>query len=144
MDDSISRQAAIGTLNLGAEYLRRVLDDVDIVGVERAKYEWGLGLIESYISDMKELPSVQSEPITVNIDHELTQEEYEKLRKDMANAPIMLLPSEQPEQKNGKWVYNSPVTMKCDQCGFVIKDWDWHRFKFCPNCNADMRERGTG
>ena len=40
-------------------------------------------------------PSAQPEPITVNIDHELTQDEYEKLRKDMANAPIMLLPSAQ-------------------------------------------------
>ena len=42
-----------------------------------------------------DIPSAQPEPITVNIDHELTQEEYEKLRKDMANAPIMLLPSAQ-------------------------------------------------
>ena len=49
------------------------------------------------------------------------------------------LPSAQPERKMGKWIYNSPVTMKCDQCGFVIKDWDWHRFKFCPNCDCDMR-----
>ena len=49
------------------------------------------------------------------------------------------LPSAQPERKTGKWIYNSPVTMKCDQCGFVIKDWDWHRFKFCPNCDCDMR-----
>ena len=39
----------------------------------------------------------QSELVTVNIDHELTQEEYEKLRKDMANAPIMLLPSTQSD-----------------------------------------------
>lgn len=49
------------------------------------------------------------------------------------------LPSAQPERKTGKWIYNSPVTMKCDQCGFVIKDWDWHRFKFCPNCDCDIR-----
>ena len=59
--DCISRQDAIDVLNVGAELLRRVLDDADIVGVERAKYEWGLGLIESYISDMKDLPSVQPE-----------------------------------------------------------------------------------
>ena len=44
----------------------------------------------------------------------------------------------QPERKTGKWIPNSPVTMKCDQCGFVIKDWDWHRFNFCPNCGAEM------
>ena len=65
--DLIERQAAIDALNVGAELLRRVLDDADIVGAERAKYEWGLGLIESSISDMKELPSVQSEPIRINL-----------------------------------------------------------------------------
>lgn len=59
MADLIYRQQAIDTLNVGAEFLRRVLDDADIVGAERAKYEWGLGLIESYISDMKELPPAQ-------------------------------------------------------------------------------------
>ena len=48
------------------------------------------------------------------------------------------LPSVQPERKRGKWVYNSPVTMKCNQCGLVIKDWDWHRFKYCPNCGLAM------
>ena len=54
------------------------------------------------------------------------------------------LPSAQPERKRGKWIYNSPVTMKCDQCGLVIKDWDWHRFKFCPNCDCDMRGEENG
>lgn len=52
---------------------------------------------------------------------------------------IDALPTVQPERKMGEWIYNSPVTMKCNQCGFVIKDWDWHRFKFCPNCDCDMR-----
>ena len=54
------------------------------------------------------------------------------------------LPSAQQERKKGKWIYNSPVTMKCNQCGFVIKDWDWHRFKYCPNCIADMRGESDG
>ena len=45
-------------------------------------------------------------------------------------------PTIEPERKTGKWIPNSPVTMKCDQCGFVIKDWDWHRFNFCPNCGS--------
>ena len=46
MADVIDRQAVIDTLDDGAEFLRRALDDADIVGVERAKYEWGLKLIE--------------------------------------------------------------------------------------------------
>lgn len=59
--DAISRQAAIDELNVSAELLRRVLDDADIVGAVRAKYEWGLELIELHISVMKELPSAQPE-----------------------------------------------------------------------------------
>ena len=66
MDDLISRQAAIDALDVGTELLRRVLDNADVVGVEREKFEWGLGLIESYISDMKALPSAQSERTCVN------------------------------------------------------------------------------
>ena len=60
--DSISRQEAINALDVGAELLRRVLDGTDVVGAERAKYEWGLGLIESCIADVKELSSAQPEP----------------------------------------------------------------------------------
>lgn len=62
-DDLISRQAAIDTLNVGAELLRRVLDGTDVVGAQREKYEWGLGLLEWYISDMKELQSAEPEII---------------------------------------------------------------------------------
>ena len=59
MKDLISRQAAIDVLDGGAELLKRVLDDTDIVGSEREKFAWGLGLLESFIEDMKELPSAQ-------------------------------------------------------------------------------------
>jgi hypothetical protein len=61
--DLIERQAAIDVLEIDAEFLNRVLDDTDVVGSERRKYEWGLGLIESYISDICELPSAQPEII---------------------------------------------------------------------------------
>lgn len=64
----IYRQAAIDALDIGAELWRRVLDDVDIVGIEREKYEWGLGLIEAYIEDIKELPSVQPEQTRIFVE----------------------------------------------------------------------------
>ena len=63
MSDLISRQDAIDDLLTSKEFLLRVLDDMDIVGQEREKFSWELGLIESYINDMKELPSVESEII---------------------------------------------------------------------------------
>ena len=59
MKDLISQQAAIDALDVGAELVRRVLDDADIAGAEREKFKWELELIESYISDMKALPSAQ-------------------------------------------------------------------------------------
>lgn len=57
--DTIYRQAAIDILSLGKEILSRVLDDTDVVGTDREKYSCGLGLIESYIKDIEELPPVQ-------------------------------------------------------------------------------------
>lgn len=63
---------------------------------------------------------------------------YDKYPACLEEAIDYIDQTPQPERKKGKWIYNSPVTMKCDQCGFVIKDWDWHRFKFCPNCGCAM------
>ena len=59
MSNLIDRQAAIDVLETGAEFLRRVLDDTDVVGNEREKFAWGLELVELFIDDMKELPSVE-------------------------------------------------------------------------------------
>lgn len=61
MNDLISRQAVIDSFEAYAEMLRIVLDNTDIVGNEREKFAWGLKLIESFISDMKELPSAETE-----------------------------------------------------------------------------------
>ena len=91
MDDSISRQDAIDMLEM-------------YPFTEYGDYEEAREVINR-------LPSAQPEPITVNIDHELTQEECEKLRKDISNAPIMLSPSAQqwipcserlPSEKDGQ------------------------------------------
>ena len=68
----------------------------------------------------------------------------EAMTKAMLIQSVKQMDAAQPERKRGRWIYNSPVTMKCDQCGLVIKDWDWHRFKFCPNCDCDMRGEENG
>lgn len=62
MDDLISRKAAIDTLDFCKEVLNRALD-MGVVGNEREKFEWGIDLIETYIFDMKKLPSAQPEII---------------------------------------------------------------------------------
>lgn len=59
--DVIYRQQAIDVLDVGKELLSCALDNMDIVGNDREKFEWGLGLIESYIDDIKDIPSAQPE-----------------------------------------------------------------------------------
>lgn len=135
--DTIRRQDAIDVLTIGEEMLNRVLDDFDIVGTVRTQYEWGLGLIQSYIEDIKELPSAQPERC-----------------EDCKNFSKTRLLIPQPERKKGKWIYcEHDVAMcdgyRCDKCGFFVP-WDYqHKFidfikdyKLCPSCGADMRGEG--
>lgn len=73
--DCVSRQAAIDEIDVCAELLRRVLDDANIVGAEREKYRWGLGLIESCIFDMKELQSVHPIPKWIPVTERLPEKD---------------------------------------------------------------------
>lgn len=56
--DLIYRQAALEVLKTSADLIRRALDCMDLVGAERDKFEWGLGLIDPLIYDMESLPPV--------------------------------------------------------------------------------------
>lgn len=110
MNDLISRQAVIDTLNVDAELLKRALDDTDIIGAERAEYAWGLGLIESCIFDVKELPSAKPERqrgkwIEVN-------DAYNRI---------------------------SGRCSVCGWEAHMYED-DVVGMDFCPNCGADMRK----
>lgn len=60
-NDLIRRADAIDALSYGKEMLNLALDDMDVVGAEREKYLWGLGLIESTIKDIEQLPSAEPE-----------------------------------------------------------------------------------
>lgn len=48
------------------------------------------------------LPSAQPEPIKVSVDHEMAEEELKELKKKIADSPVALLPSAQPEQLTDK------------------------------------------
>lgn len=68
-NDLISRREAIEIISTCEELLKRTLDDMDVVGNVREKYEWGLGLTKAFIDDIKELPSAQPTLYGYNIDH---------------------------------------------------------------------------
>lgn len=98
------------------ELIKQIEADAEHIETPLAKM-----LLYANISDIKHAPTI-AQPKSY-------REGYQAGFKDA-----------QSERKKGKWIYNSPVTMKCNQCGLTIKDWNWHRFKYCPNCGADMRE----
>lgn len=130
MSDLIDRQAAIDALD------RFSLGETDAV-----KLAFRMG------DYLKRLPSAQLEPIKINIDHELAKDEYEKLRKDLADAPIVLL----PERKTGRWIEmgrnkDGTHNLCCGACGkFKFKSkghansqYTKERYKFCGGCGAKM------
>ena len=84
-EDAVSRQAAIDVLSLGKEILSRVLDDIDVVGTDREKYSWGLGLIESNIKDIEELPSVTPQRTGKWIDDNCSECGFYVYHGDMRN-----------------------------------------------------------
>ena len=123
MDDLISRQAAIDTLAIDEELLKRILDNADnadIVDNEREKYEWGLGLTESHIADIKDLPSAQPE----RKNGRWIGEERQRLI----------------DETDGGYVYVTDIWWYCSECGNP-KGYVGHKpeDKYCNECGADMR-----
>lgn len=55
---------------------------------------------------------------------------------------LMLLPSAEPKRKHGYW-NGKPIcgyaTVRCSVCGEAFLENNG-RWKYCPNCGADMRE----
>jgi hypothetical protein len=128
MDDLISRQAVI-----------EAIDSV-LVEDESCKVWFKLAV--------KNLPSAQPEPLTVNIDNELTKDECDRLKQVMRDSPILLLPSAQSERKKGKWIREDGIAhgivsrvVKCSLCGKnagLSEEGFWNLSDFCPNCGARM------
>ena len=80
-NDLISRQAAIDFIDAG-----RLCNPNEP--------RWSDNEIVNFL---KSRPSAQPEPLTVNIDNELTKDECDRLKQVMRDSPILLLPSAQPE-----------------------------------------------
>jgi len=78
----------------------------DLISRQAAIKEFGCceltpdgGIDANYAIDfLKQLPSAQHEPIRLRLDHELSKEEYERLKKGCAEQPIILLPKESAQQ----------------------------------------------
>lgn len=73
--------------------------------------------------DLKKIPSVtpssQPEPIRLRLDHELSKEECERLKKDCAEQPIILLPKESAQP-------GEDIRAMCGECDA------WNQYKNYP------------
>ena len=158
MSDLINRQDAIDILSLGEEILNRVLDDMDVVGTDREKYSWGLGLIESNIKDIEDLPSADASlmqdrcKIDASSDlisrralrdamyHEAFETDTEMQRWDsgcwiryrLFEKTIINLPS---AERTGEWEVYAIGAYTCSCCNFYSRS----KSNYCPNCGARMK-----
>ena len=93
------------------------------------------------------MPSAQPEPLMINFAREIDRETYEKLKKSMANAPVLIMAMNdvQPERKKGKWIEQEEyecVYYECSACGEPWTTIDGtpqdNGMNYCPNCGAKM------
>ena len=83
-DDLISRQAAI-------DAIRKIYDSVGILGEK-----WAVDKCQMAIKD---LPSAQPETSILTVTVNPDSEEIERVAREIKDAPVMVLPSAQPEQR---------------------------------------------
>ena len=60
--------------------------------------------------------------------------------KLFAKEQVQSLPPVTPTRPKGHWLYSDDLyeTYICSECNYDSEDYD--KYKFCPNCGADMRE----
>lgn len=118
MDDLIKRCDVLEDIDEGADLLRTVLDEMDLVGSDREEFEFGLELLGALIDDIKQIPSAEPE------------------RKKGKWIKV-----------HGFCTLGGDPVWKCSECGkgvhvygvesyrTDISDGQW---KACPGCGAEM------
>ena len=101
-EDAVSRQT------LQKELALYPIDDV--TSEDEAGYNRAINDIQKMVLH---LPSAQPEPIKVSVDREMTEEELKELKKKIADSPVVLLPSAQPERT-------------CVNCGRTANNGGWY------------------
>ena len=94
----------------------------------RALWHYEQALME--IREMLET-SAQPEPIKLHVDHALTEEEIKNLKHKIADSPIVLMPSAQPEM------------VKCKKCRYVYYDEEFGNY-WCDRMSDPFRVEADG
>ena len=108
-NDTIYRQDAIDSM------MKLQAEDIEAYGASIPEGFDG----DRAVTALKALPSAQPEPIRLRLDHELSKEEYERLKKDCAEQPIILLPKESAQP-------GEDIRAMCGECDA------WNQYKNYP------------
>ena len=75
------------------------------------------------------------------IDSDLLQEDFKADHGGKRSLMIDTQPTaDVRENVKGIWEIDvAGQTAKCDQCHFLVYDFQARAYAFCPNCGADMR-----
>ncbi|HCI73504.1 MAG TPA: hypothetical protein DHV42_03070 [Lachnospiraceae bacterium] len=71
-------------------------------------------------------------------------DDYDEISAKGIAERVKALPSVQPQQKTGRWIYdgeykNGMMRMKCSNCRTVIETFDCQsRLRYCQNCGSKM------
>ena len=72
-------------------------------------------------------------------------ERYDEQRRGVLTAVNIvedIEPADVVQVVHARWKNNSPITIKCSCCEYVIQDWRYSECKYCPKCGAKMDARG--
>lgn len=137
MNDLISREEAIDTLEENKEMINAALDSLTLDYNARRNLEQRRGQINEDIETIKELPSAQQR---WKPDEWCTDcKEYDHERNCCPRFNHVIRKTLEEQQKTGQWIEETDRKnhWHCSECGEVVglaKAW----YKYCYNCGAKM------
>ena len=150
MDDSISRQVAIGLVSYSIELCNKALDSITLGEKDRYAVEVERNSLLKLKDDIKLLSSAQPELLTDD-DFETIRIHLNAYKEKLCNQQrweeaeeyqriidrFIAFASAQP--RKGKWskemIGATPYKYRCSKCNKYSRAM----YDFCPNCGADMR-----
>lgn len=133
MSDLINRQDVIGLI-------RSMYPSSPIFPLSRKKWAEKYEPFIRVEREISNLPSALPEQIKINAE-DFNEEDLERLKKELENTPITLLP-EQPERKKGEWELNKDGNWACPFCEFDPYHDSMNGMNYCPNCGARLEWEG--
>ena len=142
----IDREQVLDCLNRNAEQIRETLDDYLLFTAEEEKFSWGLGLVESMIADVEELPSAEPNvlddgTLTITVPHGMLSKVNRVIVDEVGTkfCKMMYQDALPSAERTGHWIQISPAKIyECSECGQNVMTDDIDCYRHCHGCGARM------